>query len=85
MIRQPVRTETYYREDVRTMLQAIDDVNRSLLELEPLHGQQQMAAYRAGFAAAVQAIATAFDVSLEPSAPMVIQVERQLLDGYRSR
>ena len=65
------------------MLQAIDEANGALME--QLQGQQQLAAYRAGFVAAIQAVATAFDVYLEPRTPVVIQVERPLLESRRSR
>lgn len=82
MIGQPVRTEIFYREDIRTLLQAIDEANSALLK--QLQGQHQVSAYRAGFAAAVQAVATAFDVSLEPQTPMIIHMDHQLLSGFGS-
>jgi len=82
LIGKPVRTEIFYREDIRTMLQAIDEANGALMM--QLQGRHDVSEYRAGFAAAVQAVATAFDVSLEPQGPVVIHMDHQLVSGFGS-
>ena len=75
MIGRQVRTELFYREDIRTLLQSLDGANAALLTR--MQGQQA-AAYRAGFAAAMEAVATAFGVRLDPPEQMVLQIERRI-------
>lgn len=59
------RTEVFWREDIRSILQAIDQANVALTAQLPL---AQVAIYRAGFAAALQAVALSFDVALDTPA-----------------
>jgi hypothetical protein len=63
-----IQSEVFLREDIRNILRAIDRANSAApASLET--GQAELAAYRAGFAAAVQAVATAFDLSVEQHLP----------------
>jgi hypothetical protein len=57
-----VRSEVFLREDIKNMLRAIDGANQGLAAHLPVH---DVTIYRAGFAAALQAVATAFDVRLD--------------------
>lgn len=56
------RTEVFLRDDIASILRAIEASNRVLARHLPTH---EVALYRAGFEAALQAIALAFDVPLE--------------------
>lgn len=60
----PVRTEVFWREDIQSILRAIDCANASLAAHVPV---AEVAIYRAGFAAALQAVATSFGVDLDPA------------------
>ena len=64
MNRIPVRTEIFLREDIKNVLRAIDGANQALAAHVPMH---DVTVYRAGFAAALDAVATAFDVRLDPA------------------
>jgi len=55
------RTEVFLREDVKNMLTAVDVANTHLAMLLP---GERAAIYRAGFSAAMQAMAAAFDVTI---------------------
>lgn len=55
------RSELFLREDVRNILRAIDHAG-AVLEAIPSH---DVAVYRAGYRAALAAVAVAFDVRLE--------------------
>lgn len=68
MNRIPVRSEVFLREDIKNMLRAIDGANQSLAVHLPVH---DVTIYRAGFAAALQAVATAFDVRLDAAGEYV--------------
>ncbi len=67
----PVRTEVFWREDIQSILRAIDRANASLAAHLPL---AEVAIYRAGFAAALQAVATSFDVRLESAPPAMFDL-----------
>ncbi len=62
----PPRTHIFWREDIRNVLKAIDQANVALTAHLPV---AQVAIYRAGFSAALQAVATSFDVSLDTPPP----------------
>jgi hypothetical protein len=64
------------------LLQALADADSG--SPNQLEGQQT-AAYRAGFTAALQAVATAFDVSLERRPPIRLQADQRLVSGCYSR
>jgi len=57
----PVQTQIYYRRDIRAILEAINNANAEVLAAVPGEPARM---YRAGFDAAVRAIATAFDVQV---------------------
>jgi hypothetical protein len=62
-----VRTQLFWRDDIESVLRAIDRSNEQLTSALPL---AEVAIYRAGFQAALQAVATSFDLHLDtPSAP----------------
>jgi hypothetical protein len=63
-----MRTEVYVRDDIENVLKAIDQANRDLITLVR---STEADIYRSGFAAALQAVATAFNVRLtsEPRNP----------------
>jgi hypothetical protein len=69
-----LRTEVFLREDIQNILRAIDRANGSLASNLPM---AEVAIYRAGFAAALGAVAEAFDVQL--SSPATAQLD---LDHY---
>lgn len=58
-----IQSEVWLREDIRQVLNAIDAANVELAANLPI---REVAIYRAGFRSAVQAMATAFDVQVEP-------------------
>ena len=62
----PPRTHIFWREDIRNVLKAIDQANIALTAHLPV---AQVAIYRAGFSAALQAVATSFDVDLDTPPP----------------
>lgn len=57
-----VRHEVFFREDIKNVLRSIDSANACLADHVPT---SQVAIYRAGFTAALQAVALAFDVRLD--------------------
>lgn len=61
-----VRHEILFREDIRNLLRSIDAANASLTIHLPT---SEIAIYRAGFIAALQAVALAFDIPLEVRPP----------------
>jgi len=64
------RSELFMRADIENMLRAIDQANAQLAVQIPIH---QVAIYRSGFAAALSAVARAFDVSLDQRDPPLEQ------------
>lgn len=58
-----IQSEVFLRQDIENILQAIDRANASLAKNLPV---AEVAIYRAGFLSAMQAVAAAFDVALEP-------------------
>lgn len=60
-----VRTEVYLRSDIENALVAIEKANAALAEQVPL---AQVAIFRAGFTAALQAVAASFDIRLDAPA-----------------
>jgi hypothetical protein len=66
MYRTRIRSEVFSREDIQNVLRAIDSANRSLAAHLPL---AEVGIYRAGFAAAIDAVAKAFDVGLDSQFP----------------
>lgn len=61
-----VRTEVFLREDIQNVLRAISSANRALAARLPI---AEVTIYRAGFNAAMQAVAEAFDVILDSPFP----------------
>ncbi len=59
------RSEVFLRQDIESILRAIDSANRHVTDLMP---EYEVAIYRAGFTAAVHDIALALHISLEPEA-----------------
>lgn len=57
-----IQSEVFLREDIHNILTAIDQANAALAVRLPL---AEVAIYRMGFAAAMRAVAAAFDVVLE--------------------
>jgi hypothetical protein len=57
-----VRNEIFFREDIRSLLCSVDRANAALAVHLPT---TQVAIYRAGFVAALEAVAAAFDVRLD--------------------
>ena len=57
-----IRSEVFLREDIQNILTAIDQANAALAVHLPI---AEVAIYRMGFAAALRAVAAAFDVVLE--------------------
>ena len=78
-----MRTEFYVRDDIENILRAINRANR---DLSSLLGSAEVDLYRAGFVAALQALAEAFNVQFETAdtAPddssRVILIEKALLE-----
>ena len=66
MEKPEVRSNTFLRHDIQSILRAIDAGNAELATYLPV---PEVAIYRAGFVAALQAVAKAFDVHLEPQSP----------------
>ena len=66
MRRGRITSEVFLRDDVENILKAVDRANASLVNHLPM---EEVAIYRAGFVAAMQAMAAAFDVSLEQHEP----------------
>ncbi len=66
MAQPTIRHEVFFREDIRNLLRAIDSANAALAVHLPT---SQVAIYRAGFVAALQAVALALDVRLDIRAP----------------
>lgn len=65
-MRQEIRSsDVFLKEDVRGMLQAILATNE---ELARQFADPQVQTYRHGFAAAVVAVAVAFNIELQPPA-----------------
>jgi hypothetical protein len=58
-----IESEVYLKRDIENILQAIDRANACLAKNLPI---AEVAIYRAGFLSAMQAVAAAFDVALEP-------------------
>lgn len=61
MNRTRIRSEVFSREDIQNILRAIDSANRALAVHLPL---AEVGIYRAGFTAAMEAVAAAFDIGL---------------------
>lgn len=57
------RSEIYLRADIANIVRAIDAANAELSAAVPL---AEVAAYRAGFLAALRALALAFDLDILP-------------------
>ncbi len=74
------RTHIFWREDIRSVLAALDGANLALTSNLPL---REVGIYRAGFAAAIQAMASAFDVQLD--APAQQQRNVKLLPDNMTR
>lgn len=68
MRRGRITSEVFLRDDVENIMKAVDRANASLVNHLPM---EEVAIYRAGFVAAMQAMAAAFDVSLEQHIQMV--------------
>lgn len=66
MAQNGIRHEVLFREDIKNLLRAIDSANAALAVHLPT---SQVAIYRAGFVAALQAVALALDVRLDVRAP----------------
>jgi len=66
MAQNDIRHEVFFREDIKNLLRAIDSANAALAVHLPT---SQVAIYRAGFVAALQAVALALDVRLDVRAP----------------
>lgn len=60
---QGPRSELYLRADIANVVRAIDAANAELAAAVPL---AEVSAYRAGFVAALHAIAMAFDLDIQP-------------------
>ncbi len=60
------RTEVYWSEDIRMILQGVSKAHHSLARHLPLH---QVAIYNAGFDAALEAVADAIGVKLSLPRP----------------
>lgn len=61
-MKQSIRgSDVFIKEDVRSVLQALLATNETLGQMAGADVQQ----YRQGFAAAIAAVATAFDIKLE--------------------
>ncbi|MBC7232528.1 MAG: hypothetical protein H5T68_04720 [Chloroflexi bacterium] len=69
------------KQDIQQILQAIDKANASLAINLPI---TQVAIYRAGFSAAMQAVATAFGVVLD-SQPAQSALESHAIDIETTR
>ena len=68
-------SDVFLKEDVRSILQSILMTNEMLARQLPA-GEVQT--YRAGFCAAIAAVATAFDISLDPRRNGALRMERDL-------
>ncbi len=68
MAQTGIRHEVLFREDIKNLLRAIDSANAALAVHLPT---SQVAIYRAGFVAALQAVALALDVRLDVRAPQL--------------
>jgi hypothetical protein len=77
-MKSQLRTEVIFREDIRALLQALDQANGVLDQF----GNQQITAYREGFAAALEAVATAYDLYLEPPPRIRLEMNQKLISGY---
>lgn len=66
MAQNGIRHEVLFREDIKNLLRAIDSANAALAVHLPTW---QVAIYRAGFVAALHAVALALDVRLDARAP----------------
>jgi hypothetical protein len=75
MARPGVRSEVFLRQDIQSILQSIDAANR---EMAARLAEEDVACYRAGFADALRAVATAFHASLDPAPPFEVEPERAL-------
>ncbi len=53
----------WFPDEVQAIIRAVDSANHCIAANVPVHDAQL---YRAGFRAALQAVATAFDVRLDP-------------------
>lgn len=58
------RSELYLRADIANVVRAIDAANAELSAALPL---AEVAAYRAGFLAALRSLALAFDLDISPA------------------
>ena len=61
-----LRNEVFLREDINSVLRAVDKASYDLAEHLPVH---EVTVYRAGFVAAIEAVALAFDVEAWPHSP----------------
>lgn len=65
-MKQSIRgSDVFVKEDVRSVLQALLATNETLAGMPGMAGQAGIQQYRQGFAAAVAAVATAFDIKLQ--------------------
>lgn len=72
------RSELFWREDIHNALRAIDQANASLAAHLPL---EAVAIYRAGFSAALRAVATCFDIHLDLAPPPALDLRDPFTPG----
>ena len=56
-----LRHEVIFREEIRTLLESLDQANAALARHLPI---AQVAVFRAGYVAALEAVAAAYDIPL---------------------
>ena len=66
-------SDVFLKEDVRSILQSILMTNELMARQLPT---DEVQTYRAGFCAAIAAVATAFDISLDPRRNGALRISR---------
>ena len=77
----PIQSEVFLKQDIAHILHGIDRANADLATNLPV---AEVAIYRAGFLAAIEAVAAAFDVALEPHISEC-RTQLRLMDPDRHR